>query len=184
MNFPMPSAAGDVQREHAADPAVQYVVGDCSLGALLVAATSKGVCAIALGDRPDVLEHELQERFPAARLTHDDEKFAGLVAQVTTLVESRGGHVDLPLDIRGTMFQQRVWAALRDIPAGSTVSYGTIATRLGMPGGARDVAEACAANELAVAIPCHRVVRRDGTPAGYRWGAWRKRALLKREGAA
>jgi AraC family transcriptional regulator, regulatory protein of adaptative response / methylated-DNA-[protein]-cysteine methyltransferase len=161
--------------------AIHFAVGQCSLGSILVAATDKGVCAILLGDDPDVLVRDLQDRFPAAQLIGADPDFEHVVASVIGFVEAPGLGLDLPLDIRGTAFQQRVWQALRTIPAGSTASYTDIAQRLGMPTAGRAVAQACAANPLAVAIPCHRVVRRDGALAGYRWGVERKRALLDRE---
>jgi AraC family transcriptional regulator, regulatory protein of adaptative response / methylated-DNA-[protein]-cysteine methyltransferase len=160
---------------------IRFAVGDCSLGSILVAATDKGVCAIALGDDPEELARELQDRFPSARLEAGDEKFDQLVAVVVGFVEAPAVGLDLPLDVRGTAFQQRVWQALRDIPPGTTVSYAEIARRIGAPRGVRAVAQACAANPLAVAIPCHRVVRRDGAVSGYRWGVERKRALLERE---
>ncbi len=160
---------------------VQFAVGQCWLGAVLVAATETGVCAILLGDDPDALLHELQDRFPKARLVGGDRDFEGHIAKVIGLVEAPGLGLDLPLDIRGTAFQQRVWQALRDIPAGATASYADIAHRIGAQKAVRGVAGACAANPIAVAIPCHRVVRRDGALAGYRWGIERKRALLKRE---
>lgn len=162
---------------------IRFAVGDCSLGAILVAATGAGVCAIELGDDPQALLAALQDRFPRATLLGADAAFEALVARVVGLVERPGQGSDLPLDVRGTAFQQRVWQALRDIPAGRTASYTEVALTLGMPRGARAVAAACAANHAAVAIPCHRVVRTDGDLAGYRWGVERKRALLEREGA-
>ena len=161
--------------------AIRFAVGQCSLGSILVAATDKGVCTILLGDDPDVLVRDLQDRFPTAQLIGADSDFEHVVATVIGFVEAPALGLDLPLDIRGTAFQQRVWQALRTIPAGSTASYTDIAQRLGMPTAGRAVAQACAANPLAVAIPCHRVVRRDGALAGYRWGVERKRALLDRE---
>jgi AraC family transcriptional regulator of adaptative response/methylated-DNA-[protein]-cysteine methyltransferase len=161
--------------------AIRFAVGACSLGSILVAATDKGVCAILLGDDPDVLVRDLQDRFPTARLIGADADFEHVVATVVGFVEAPGLGLDLPLDIRGTAFQQRVWQALRTIPVGATASYTDIAQHLGMPKAGRAVAQACAANALAVAIPCHRVVRRDGTLSGYRWGVERKRALLDRE---
>jgi len=156
-------------------------VGQCSLGSILVAATERGVCAITLGDDPDALLRDLQDRFPSARLTGGDAPFERWVAKVVGFVEAPRLGLDLPLDVRGTAFQQRVWRALREIPAGSTASYAEIATKLGEPKAVRAVAQACAANALAVAIPCHRVVRKDGALSGYRWGVERKRELLKRE---
>jgi AraC family transcriptional regulator of adaptative response/methylated-DNA-[protein]-cysteine methyltransferase len=139
------------------------------------------VCAILIGDDPDALARDLQDRFPRAKLIGGDAGFEQLVAKVVGLVEAPRLGLDLPLDVRGTAFQQRVWQALRDIPAGNTVSYADLARRIGAPKSVRAVAQACGANALAVAIPCHRVVRNDGALAGYRWGVERKRALLERE---
>ena len=180
--------AGDVlgmtpsrYRAGGADTAIRFAVGECSLGAILVAASARGICAISLGDDPDALARDLQDRFPQAEVIGGDAAFEALVAQVVGLVEAPELGVDLPLDVRGTAFQQRVWDALRGIPAGSTASYSEIARRVGAPGSARAVAQACASNRLAVAIPCHRVVRNDGALSGYRWGVERKRALLERE---
>jgi AraC family transcriptional regulator of adaptative response/methylated-DNA-[protein]-cysteine methyltransferase len=160
---------------------IHFAVGECSLGSVLVAATEKGVCAILLGDDPEALARDLQDRFPKAQLAGGDRDFERLVAKVVGLIETPALGLDLPLHVRGTAFQQRVWQALRAIPAGSTVSYTDIARRIGAPKAVRGVAQACAANAIAVAIPCHRVVRTDGTLAGYRWGVERKRALLDRE---
>ena len=162
---------------------IRFAVGACSLGAILVAATERGVCAITLGDDPEELVHELERRFARAELVGADADFEALVAQVVGMVEQPGVGRELPLDIRGTAFQQRVWQALRAIPAGTTVSYAELAEAIGKPTAARAVAGACAANTLAVAIPCHRVVRADGGLSGYRWGVERKRRLLEREGA-
>ena len=166
------------------DTHIHFAVGQCSLGSILVAQSARGVCAILLGDDPDTLVRDLQDRFPAATFVGDDPGFARVVAMVVGFVETPSKGLDLPLDIRGSAFQQRVWQALRDIPIGSTVSYTDIARRIGAPRAARAVARACAENPLAVAIPCHRVVRTDGARSGYRWGVERKRALLTREGAA
>ena len=160
---------------------IRFAVGECSLGSILIAKSDKGVCAILLGDDPDALLRDLQDRFPKARLIGGDASFEALVAKVVGLIEAPGIGLALPLDVRGTAFQQRVWAALRDIPAGATVTYSDIAKKIGDPKSARAVAGACAANALAVAIPCHRVVRNDGSLSGYRWGIDRKRALLDRE---
>ena len=160
---------------------IAFAIAACSLGALLVARSQRGLCAIALGDDPDVLLRELQDRFPRAELVGGDAAFEQLVAQVVGFVEAPRLGLDLPLDIRGTAFQQRVWDALRKVPAGETVSYAGIAARIGSPKAVRAVAQACAANVLAVAIPCHRVVRSDGGVSGYRWGVARKQALLARE---
>lgn len=162
---------------------IDFAIGACSLGAILVACSAKGVCAVSLGDDPDALARELQDRFPRATLRGDDPHFASLVATVVGFIEAPGLGLDLPLDIRGTAFQQRVWQALRDIPPGRTASYADIAQRIGQPGACRAVARACAANPIAVAIPCHRVVRTDGAVSGYRWGVERKQALLALEGA-
>ena len=163
---------------------IRFAVGDCSLGAILVAATDKGVCAILLGDDPETLVRDLEDRFPKARLIGGDAQFEELVAKVVGFVEAPALGLDLPLDVRGTAFQRRVWQALRKIPAGSTARYSEIAKRIGAPKAVRAVAQACAANAIAVAIPCHRVVRNDGGLSGYRWGVERKRALLERESAS
>ncbi|KQW72004.1 6-O-methylguanine DNA methyltransferase [Phenylobacterium sp. Root77] len=163
---------------------IRFAVGECSLGSILVAATEKGVCAILFGDDPDHLARDLQDRFDKAELIGGDAAFEKLVAQVVGFVEHPRLGLDLPLDVRGTAFQQRVWQALAEIPAGETASYATVAAKIGKPTAIRAVAQACAANALAVAIPCHRVVRNDGALSGYRWGVERKRALLDREAAA
>lgn len=164
-----------------ASQAIHFAVGQCSLGAVLVAASAQGVCAILLGDDPQALVNDLQDRFRKAHLIGADASFEQWVAQVVGLIDSPARGLDLPLDIRGTAFQQRVWQALRGIPAGETVSYAELARRIGSPQAVRAVAGACAANPLAVAIPCHRVVRHDGALSGYRWGIERKRILLCRE---
>jgi len=166
------------------DEEIRFAIAKTSLGALLVAASDKGVCAILLGDDPEKLLRELQDRFSKARLMGGDAKFEKLVARVVGLVEHPGKGLDLPLDIRGTAFQQRVWKALAAIPAGKTRSYADIARKIGMPKAVRAVAQACASNTLAVAIPCHRVVKTDGGLSGYRWGVARKEELLRREEAA
>jgi AraC family transcriptional regulator of adaptative response/methylated-DNA-[protein]-cysteine methyltransferase len=166
------------------DVAIRFAIGECSLGSILVARSAHGVCAILLGDDPDQLVRQLQARFPRAELVGGDAEFERLVAVVVGFVEQPGLGLDLPLDVRGTAFQQRVWQALRRIPAGRTVSYAEIARYIGAPKAVRAVAHACATNLLAVAIPCHRVVRSDGGLAGYRWGVERKRALLAREAQA
>ena len=163
---------------------IRFAVGECSLGSILVAATDKGVCAILFGDDPDDLLRDLQDRFDKAELIGGDAEFEALVAQVVGFVEQPRLGLDLPLDVRGTAFQQRVWQALAEIPAGQTASYADVAAKIGKPAAVRAVAQACAANALAVAIPCHRVVRNDGALSGYRWGVERKRALLDREAAA
>jgi AraC family transcriptional regulator of adaptative response/methylated-DNA-[protein]-cysteine methyltransferase len=161
--------------------AIRFAIGACSLGAILVAATGKGICAILMGDDPEQLVRDLQDRFAAAELHGADAGFEDTVAKVVGLVEAPALGLDLPLDVRGTVFQQRVWEALRQIPSGATVSYAELAARIGLASGARAIAGACAANPVAVAIPCHRVVRNDGSLSGYRWGVERKRALLERE---
>ncbi|KAA0592637.1 AraC family transcriptional regulator of adaptative response/methylated-DNA-[protein]-cysteine methyltransferase [Azospirillum lipoferum] len=160
---------------------IRFAVGVCSLGSILVATTDRGVCAILLGDDPDMLLRDLQDRFPKADLIGGDSGFEAIVAQVVGLVEAPGTGLALPLDIGGTAFQQRVWQALRAIPAGRTASYAEIANAIGEPAAVRAVARACGANPLAVAIPCHRVLRSDGGLSGYRWGVERKRDLLDRE---
>jgi AraC family transcriptional regulator, regulatory protein of adaptative response / methylated-DNA-[protein]-cysteine methyltransferase len=162
---------------------IRFAVRECWLGAVLVAATDKGICAILLGDDPVTVVRDLHERFPDARAGGQDEPFEQMVGTAVRFVEAPARGVDLPLDLQGTPFQQRVWQALREIPAGSTASYSEIAARIGARDAAYLVAEACAANPVAVAVPCHRVVRKDGTLAGYRWGFKRKRALLAREAA-
>lgn len=162
--------------------AIRFAIGACSLGAILVASTDKGICSILMGDDPELLVRDLQDRFPAADLRGADAGFEATVAAVVGLVEAPALGLGLPLDVRGTVFQQRVWEALRQIPSGATVSYAELADRIGLAGGARAIAGACAANPVAVAIPCHRVVRHDGALSGYRWGVERKRALLEREG--
>ena len=171
-------------RKGGAQTTIRFAIGQCSLGAILVASTDQGVCAILLGDDPDALARDLQDRFPKAELIGADATFEALVAKVVGFVEQPGLGLDLPLDIRGTAFQQRVWEALRQVAAGATASYADIAERIGAPKAVRAVAQACAANNLAVAIPCHRVVRSDGALSGYAWGVERKRALLDREAAA
>ena len=166
------------------DTAIHFAIGECSLGSILVAQTDRGVCAVLIGDDPDTLVRDLQDRFPNAELLGNESGYEELVAKVVGLVESPSIGLDLPLDIRGTAFQQRVWKALQEIPAGTTASYADIAKQIGMPKAVRAVAQACGANSIAVAIPCHRVVRSDGALSGYRWGAQRKRTLLDREARA
>ena len=161
---------------------IRFAVGQTSLGVILVASSKKGVASILLGDDPDELVRNLQDRFPRAHLIGADQHYEALVARVVGLVEAPGIGVDLPLDVRCTAFEQRVWQALQQIPAGQTISYAEIAQRIGSPKAARAVARACAANNLALAIPCHRVVRNDGSLSGCAWGAKRKRELLDREG--
>src|SRR5207245_7352568 len=153
---------------------IRFAVGECALGSILVARSARGICAILLGDDPDALARDLQDQFPQAHLIGGDSDFEKLVAKVVGFVEAPAMGLDLPLDVRGTAFQRRVWQALRKIPAGKTASYSDIASRIGAPKATRAVAQACASNALAVAIPCHRVVRSDGTLSGYRWGVERK----------
>lgn len=160
---------------------IRFAIGQCSIGAILVAASQRGICAILMDDDPEFLIQDLQDRFPKSKLIGGDIEFEQWVAQVVGFVESPTIGLDLPLDIRGTAFQQRVWQALREIPPGSTASYRDIAKRIGAPKAIRAVAGACAANALAVVIPCHRVVRNDGAISGYRWGIERKCALLEKE---
>ena len=171
-------------RAGGADTDIRFAIGQCSLGAILVAQSGRGICAILLGDDADTLARDLQDRFPRARLIGGDAAFERLVAQVVGFVEAPALGLNLPLDVRGTTFQQRVWQALQQVPAGVTVSYTELAQRIGAPKSVRAVAQACGANALAVAIPCHRVVRNDGALSGYRWGVERKRALLALEAAS
>jgi AraC family transcriptional regulator of adaptative response/methylated-DNA-[protein]-cysteine methyltransferase len=170
--------AGGVNEE------IRFALGQSSLGAILVASSKKGIASISLGDDPEELLRKLQDRFPKARLIGGDREYEALVARVVALVEQPRAGLDLPLDVRGTAFQRRVWQALKRIPAGKTSCYAEIARRIGAPNAVRAVAAACAANALAVAIPCHRVVRSDGSLSGYAWGVERKRALLDRERSA
>ena len=162
---------------------VRFCVSDCWLGKVLVAATSVGVCAIFFGSEAAQLEADLRQRLPNAELqaADEDSEFAHWVTQVLEFVEAPRGEFPLPLDIAGTAFQQRVWAALREVPSGGTASYTQIASAIGQPSATRAVAGACGANPVAVAVPCHRIVRQDGKLSGYRWGVPRKRALLDRE---
>jgi len=171
-------------RAGGANTTIHFAIGECSLGSILVAASQRGVCAVLMGDDPDALARDLQDKFPRAHLIGGDKAFEQIVAKVVGFVETPGVGLDLPLDVRGTAFQQRVWQALRRIPVGTTASYTDIAKQIGSPTAVRAVAQACAANMLAVAIPCHRVVRNDGAISGYRWGVERKRALLDREASA
>ncbi len=169
-------------RAGGAGEVLRFAVGQAQLGAVLVASSEKGVAAILLGDDPQALVEDLQKRFPRAQLVGGDADYEALVAKVVGFVQAPGTGLDLPLDIRGTAFQQRVWAALRAIPPGETQSYTQVAQAIGAPAAVRAVAGACAANALAVAIPCHRVVRSDGSLSGYAWGVDRKAELLWREG--
>lgn len=171
-------------RAGGAGAVIRFAVGQCELGAILVAQSQRGICAIQLGDDPEELVRDLQDQFPKAQLIGGDEAFEQQVAEVVGFVEAPSIGLRLPLDVRGTAFQERVWRALQEIPPGATASYTQIAERIGAPRAVRAVAQACGANRIAVAIPCHRVVRRDGDLAGYRWGVDRKRELLRREGRA
>ena len=168
----------------AATETISYAIGESALGRILVARSATGVCAIMLGADADTLEADLADQFPEAKL-HADETLAGAdLAKVIRFVDMPGAGLDLALDPRGTPFQRRVWEALGTIPAGTTVTYTELARRIGEPLAVRAVASACAANRLALAIPCHRVIRNDGGLAGYRWGIERKRALITQEAAA
>jgi AraC family transcriptional regulator of adaptative response/methylated-DNA-[protein]-cysteine methyltransferase len=171
-------------RAGGANTYIFFAIGECSLGSILVAQSEKGVCSILIGDDPALLVHDLGDRFPKANLIGNESGYEELVAKIVGLIEAPGVGLDLPLDIRGTVFQQRVWKALQQIPRGSTATYTEIAEKIGMPKAVRAVAQACGANILAVAIPCHRVIRNDGSLSGYRWGVERKRALLEREAHA
>lgn len=162
---------------------LRFAVGECSLGSILVAASEIGICSIALGDDPSALVHDLQDRFPKAELVGGDQQFEQMIAKVIGFIERPSAGLDLPLDVQGTAFQQRVWQALCKIPYGQTATYAEIARRIGEPKAVRAVAQACAANQIAVAIPCHRVVRTDGSVSGYRWGVERKKRLLNVERA-
>ncbi|AHC46972.1 MULTISPECIES: bifunctional transcriptional activator/DNA repair enzyme AdaA [Achromobacter] len=163
---------------------IRFAVGQCALGALLVAASDTGICEIALHEDPEQLVRNLQDRFKAARLIGADREFEQWMAAVVGFVENPSVGLHLPLDVRGTAFQRRVWEALREIPVGTTATYTDIAERIGSPRSVRAVARACATNNIALAIPCHRVVRTDGSLAGYRWGIERKRELIEREAKA
>lgn len=162
---------------------IEFAVNQCSLGWILVAGSKAGLCFIALGDDPEVLPQKLQDRFPRAILTSGNQAFEQTVARVVELVDHPSAGLDVPLDVQGTAFQRLVWQNLREIPCGQTVTYADIARNIGKPNAARAVAQACAANKLAVVIPCHRVVRTDGSLGGYEWGTARKRKLLELEKA-
>ncbi|MBD8474957.1 bifunctional DNA-binding transcriptional regulator/O6-methylguanine-DNA methyltransferase Ada [Pseudomonas sp. CFBP 8770] len=168
-------------RQGGSNASIHFALAQCSLGAVLVACSERGVCAILLGDEPQALLEDLQRRFPKAALIGADSDFEAIVAKVLGFIEAPRAGLDLPLDIRGTAFQQRVWQALARIEPGTTASYAEVAASIGAPNAVRAVAGACAANALAVAVPCHRVVRTDGGLSGYRWGVERKRELLARE---
>jgi len=171
-------------REGGMNEEIKFAIGQSSLGAILVASSAKGVVAILIDDDPNKLARDLQDRFPKAHLVGGDQEYEKLVAQVVGLVEAPAIGLNLPLDVRGTAFQQRVWQALQEIPVGKTTSYSDIAAQIGLPNAVRAVAGACAANNIAVAIPCHRVVRSDGSLSGYAWGVERKRRLLDAESSS
>lgn len=158
-----------------------FTIGNCSLGRLLLAASEQGICALLLGDDDQALQNELHVYFPLATISSADASITSWLAQVIELIEKPKGKLHLPLHLRGTAFQQRVWQALQEIPAGKTLSYTELAAKIGQPKAARAVASACANNTIAVLIPCHRIVRGDGSLSGYRWGIERKRQLLERE---
>ncbi len=168
-------------RSGGAGETIHYVVRECLLGYALVAATAVGVCAVFLGDAPETLAAQLTRQFPRATLRQASPEMAGVLQKAIDAINSPRLGADLPMDIRGTVFQQRVWEALRRIPPGETRTYRAVAEVIGHPTAARAVARACAANPLAVLVPCHRVCRADGTAGGFRWGLSRKRALLDRE---
>lgn len=166
----------------AAGEVVRFAAAECHLGRVLVAATARGLCAVLLGDTDPQLEAELAKRFPRAERRAGDSTFSATLESVVALIDGgRRPAETLPLDLRGTVFQRKVWTALQQIPAGSTLTYGQLARQVGLPGGARAVAQACGANPAAVIVPCHRVVAADGSLGGYRWGIERKEALLSLE---
>jgi O-6-methylguanine DNA methyltransferase len=168
----------------AASDAIAFATGESALGTVLVARSQEGVCAILIGSEPAELESNLAARFTESTLVRDDRKLGDDLRKILRFIETPAEGLDLALDIRGTPFQQRVWDALLRIPTGATVTYGALARRIGEPDAVRAVANACAANAIALAIPCHRVVRSNGTLSGYRWGVERKRALLAKEALA
>lgn len=163
---------------------MRFAIRDSSLGLVLVAQSANGISAVLLGDDRDTLRLDLQQRFPFAALTASDAELDSLAAAVVSFIESPTGSIDATLDMRGSDFQRDVWHALREIPVGATTTYTDIAIRIGRPKSVRAVAQACAANPLAVVVPCHRVLRLDGQLSGYRWGIERKRELLAREASA
>jgi AraC family transcriptional regulator, regulatory protein of adaptative response / methylated-DNA-[protein]-cysteine methyltransferase len=182
VNVSSPIVAAAATCKPDASIAIHFAVGQCSLGSVLIGRTNKGICAILLGDDPKALVGDLRNRFPQAALTYGAEDVEELLAKVESFIESPGRGLDIALDVHGTTFQRRVWEALIRIPVGSTASYTDIARCIGAPNSVRAVAQACGANAIAVAIPCHRVVRSDGGLSGYRWGVGRKRTLLELEG--
>ena len=167
-----------------ASETIRYAIAPCSLGRVLVATSAHGIIALFLGSDDEELQAELAGRFPAATLEEGGEEMDAITAQVVAFVDSPAEELSVPLDIRGTAFQQSVWGMLRKIPPGSTASYREIAEQIGRPKAVRAVAQACGANPIAIIVPCHRVVRSDGAISGYHWGVERKRALLEREAAA
>lgn len=168
-------------RDGGAGEVIHCAGASCALGGVAVAATGRGICAIELADDAGTARARLESGFPRARIEAGGPDLDAMLHAVVACIEAPARALDLPLDIRGTAFRRRVWQALRAIPPGTTVTYAELAARIGRPGSARAVAGACAANPLAVAVPCHRVIRADGGLGGYRWGAGRKRALLERE---
>lgn len=168
-------------RKGAKDLHIRYVVASCSLGYVLVASTELGICAVTLGDTPNAVVEALQSDFPSAHIEVESSQLPESLQVVLQYLEGQQPHIELPLDIRGTAFQQRVWQELRAIPVGETRSYSQIASAIGKPDATRAVARACATNHIAVVIPCHRVVRQDGAMGGYKWGLTRKTELLRRE---
>ncbi|MBX9841758.1 MAG: methylated-DNA--[protein]-cysteine S-methyltransferase [Xanthobacteraceae bacterium] len=180
---PRPRAATGARAFRKPDEELAFATGDTELGAVLIARSTAGVCSILMGSNEDELCDDLEGRFPNHKLVRDDAGLAKDVRKVQRFIEKPAAGLDLALDVRGTPWQRRVWSALLGVPAGSTVTYAALAARLGEPGSARAVARACAENAIALAIPCHRVIRKDGTLSGYRWGVERKRALLAREAA-
>jgi O-6-methylguanine DNA methyltransferase len=171
-------------QQGAAAEEIAFSIGESALGAVLVARSTDGVCAILIGSVAAELESDLATRFTYSKLVRNDRKLSDDLGKILRFIETPSDGLNLRLDIRGTPFQQRVWEALLRIPPGSIVTYGALANRIGKPGAVRAVANACAANAIALAIPCHRVVRSNGTLSGYRWGVERKRALLAREAQA
>jgi len=180
-NGPERAGARVATQQESASAEILFTTGDSALGTVLVARSACGVCAILIGSEAGELAADLAARFPDSTLVRNDRTLASDIQKIVRFIEAPARGLDLPLDIQGTPFQRRVWDALCGIPAGRTVTYAALARRIGEPGSVRAVANACAANAIALAIPCHRVVRKDGTPSGYRWGVERKRAMLERE---
>ena len=160
---------------------IRYAWGTSSLGEFLCAASASGLVSLEFGKRESSLASILQRRFPRAALVEDPATLQGVVETAASLIERPAQSARLPVDLRGSDFERQVWCALQEIPAGGSTSYGELASSLGVPRLAKEVGEACASNSIAVVIPCHRVLRKDGSLSGYRWGTWRKRALLERE---